>query len=373
MQARTTRVALTGGALVALTGLATGFVPAGHGGAAATESAAAETAAAPGEIRALSEGWSVPWGMDWLPDGSALYTERDTHQVVHLTPDGERTELGEVPGVVSGGEGGLLGLAVSPDFESDQSFFVYHTAEDDNRIARLTFDGEAIGDYEVIFSGIGKAVYHNGGRLKFGPDGYLYATTGDALEPDLAQDPETLEGKILRLTEAGEPAPDNPLDGPVYSYGHRNPQGLAWDDEGRLWSSELGENTWDELNLIEPGGNHGWPLCEGFCADGEVAGERAQDLVDPQEVWPTSEASPSGLAYADGDLYMATMRGQRLWHIPLEGAGTGTPEAYYEGELGRLRTVEAVPGGGALWLSSTNSDSANAEPGQDVVYELTLE
>ncbi len=354
------RVALAG---AVVTALAAGLLTAGQATAAAPGAADAPMAA-PVAVEELSDGWSVPWGMGWLPDGSALYAERDTHQLVHLTSDGVRTELGTVPNVVSGGEGGLLGLAISPDFATDQTFYVFHTAANDNRIARMTYDGSAIGGYTPILTGIQKATYHNGGRLKFGPDGYLYAATGDAGNSNLSQDRNSLNGKILRLTPDGRPAPGNPFGNYAYSYGHRNVQGLAWDPDGRLWASELGQNTYDELNLIEAGDNYGWPICEGVCGQ--------QGMTDPLRTWSTSEASPSGLAFAGDALYMASLRGARLWRIPVTGTQTGTPVAYYQGEFGRLRTVETVPGGGALWLTSTNSDGFTAPPGQDAVYVVTL-
>ncbi|TDC79288.1 PQQ-dependent sugar dehydrogenase [Streptomyces hainanensis] len=344
---------------------ATGLVAALLGAApAATPPAAPAPLSAPAAISQLSTGWSVPWGMDWLPDGSALYAERDTHRVVRLAPNGTRTVVGTVPNVVSGGEGGLLGLAVSPNFATDRAFYVFHTAASDNRIARLTFDGTAIGGYQPILTGIARATYHNGGRLAFGPDGHLYATTGDAQQTGLAQNTQSLNGKILRLTTTGAPAPGNPFGNHVYSYGHRNPQGLAWDAAGRLWAAELGQNTWDELNLITQGANYGWPVCEGVCG-------RA-GMTDPRRTWSTAEASPSGLAYADGALYLAALRGQRLWRIPLNGTEAGTPQAYYQGQLGRLRTVATVPGGTALWLSTSNGDSAGAPQGRDGVHVVTL-
>jgi glucose/arabinose dehydrogenase len=365
MRARRPRIARIAAATGAAAALLAGLFTVGQASASPSSSPSTPLAA-PADLAELSAGWSIPWGMDWLPDGSALYTERDTHQVVHLTPEGERTELGTVPNVVGGGEGGLLGLAVSPDFATDQTFFVYHTAASDNRIARMTYDGTSIGGYEAILTGIEKSTNHNGGRLAFGPDGYLYAATGDAGDPDLSQDTDSLNGKILRLTPEGEPAPDNPSGNAVYSYGHRNVQGLAWDDQGRLWASELGQSTWDELNLIEPGNNYGWPICEGTCG--------SEGMTDPRQTWSTAEASPSGLAFAGDALYMAALRGERLWRIPVSGTETGTPEPYYEGELGRLRTVATVPEGGALWLSTTNGDRNRGVPtGEDVVYRVTLE
>ncbi|PJE95380.1 oxidoreductase [Streptomyces carminius] len=362
------RAALAAGATVALTA---GLLTAGTGSATANGqerpgSGLPGVLSVPTGVSVLSEGWTVPWGLAWLPDGSALLTERDSHQVFHLTADGERTPVGTVPNAQStGGEGGVLGIAVSPDFAQDRSVYVFHTSPTDNRIARMTFDGTSVSDYRTILTGIARATYHNGGRLKFGPDGYLYATTGDAQQPQRSQDRDALEGKILRMTTDGQPAPGNPYGTVVHSIGHRNPQGLTWDEQGRLWSAEFGQNRFDELNLIEPGNNYGWPQCEGAC---ETAG-----MTDPEEQWATGEASPSGVTYADGALYMAAQRGERLWRIPLDGENTGTPEAFYVRDYGRLRTVETVPGRDALWLTTTNGDWFGGQPaGSDLVLEITL-
>lgn len=323
-------------------------------------------ASEPGSPKTVSSGWSVPWGLSWLPNGSALLTERDTFKVYTLTQDGTKRQIGEVPNVViTGGEGGLLSIAVSPSWKSDHYVYVMHTAADGNRIARLTFDGSALSDYKVLVDGIKKNTYHNGGRIKFGPDGYLYATTGDAQSPGLAQDKTSLNGKILRMTPDGTPAPGNPFNSLVYSYGHRNPQGITWDAEGRLWESELGSNKYDELNLVEPGKNYGWPTCEGGCS---TAG-----MTDPKRQWPVAEASPSAVAYADGAIYMAALRGERLWRIPVAGTSAGTPKAYYTNHYGRLRTVESVPGTKSLWLTTTNADnSGDGEAGSDKVFQIDL-
>ncbi|HZG06427.1 MAG TPA: PQQ-dependent sugar dehydrogenase [Streptomyces sp.] len=361
-------------AVGATTALAAGLLTAGTGNATSPSLSPGQhgpelsgAPSVPTGISVVSEGWTIPWGMSWLPDGSALITERDTHRVFHLTADGRRTPVGTVPNVRgTGREGGLLGIAVSPDFAADRAVYFFHTSATDNRIARMTFDGTSLDGYETVFTGIGRAMNHNGGRLKFGPDGYLYATTGDTQRPELAQDPEALEGKILRMTTDGRPAPGNPYGTVVYSIGHRNPQGITWDPEGRLWSAEFGENRFDELNLVEPGNNYGWPVCEGAC---DVPG-----MTDPKEQWSTGDASPSGVTFADGAVYMAAQRGQRLWRIPVNGEDTGTPEAFYVRDFGRLRTVETVPGRNALWLSTTNCDASGRQPaGSDVVFEVTLE
>jgi len=230
----------------------------------------------------------------------------------------------------------------------------------------MTYDGSSLGGYTVILNGIRKNGFHNGGRIAFGPDGFLYVATGDAQEPDLAQDRDSLNGKILRITRTGAPAPGNPFGNRVYSYGHRNPQGLAWDARGRLWSAEFGNNEFDELNLIKPGRNYGWPLCEGRC-------DRA-GVENPKRQWRVSEASPSGIAVVRNVVYMAALRGERLWRIPLgSGEDTGTPTAYYVGRYGRLRTVTAVPGSDDLWLSTTNVDNNGGQPeGSDRIFRISI-
>ncbi len=298
----------------------------------------------PSAVTTVSSGWNIPWGLSWLPDGSALISERDSFQIFRLTPSGVKTKVGTVPHTVnSKPESGLRSIAVSPDWSNDHSIYVYHATAEGNRIARMTYDGSTLSGYKTLVTGIKKGG-KNGGRIKFGPDGFLYATTGDAWTPGDAQDKKSLNGKILRMTTDGEPAPGNPFGTLVYSYGHRNPQGLAWDEEGRLWETEIGEHAYDEVNLIEPGKNYGWPTCEGACS---VAG-----MTNPKHQWRPAEAVPSGLTYADGALYVAALRGQRLWRIPIDGTSLGTPDAHYVNTYGRLRLAEKVPGRDKLWVTT---------------------
>ncbi|MGW2854371.1 PQQ-dependent sugar dehydrogenase, partial [Streptomyces sp. NPDC001215] len=294
----------------------------------------------PSSIATLSTGWTIPWGTYWMPDGkTALVTERDDFRVWKVTKDGSRTQVGTVPGAVTtNGEGGLLGVAVDPKWDTNHHVYFMHTAAEGNRVVRMTYDGTTLSDYTVLLQGIKKNRYHNGGRLAFGPDGCLYVSTGEAQTPDLAQDKNSLNGKILRMTTDGKPAPGNPFGNYVYSYGHRNPQGLAFDRNGRLWEAEFGNSSKDELNLIKPGADYGWPTCEGAC---NVAG-----MTNPKATWNVSEASPSGIAIVRNVVYMASLRGERLWRIPINGdnESVGTPTAYYVGTYGRLRTVTKVPG-----------------------------
>ena len=263
--------------------------------------------------------------------------------------NGTLTLLGGLTDAVPEGEAGLLGVAVSPQFDSDRMLFFYLTSASDNRVVAARLDGTVLGEPTVVLDDIPRGFIHDGGRIAFGPDGFLYVTTGETGDPELAQDPSSLAGKILRITTDGAPAPGNPDPAsPVWSLGHRNVQGLAWDDEGRLWASEFGDSEWDELNLIQKGGNYGWPLVEG--AGG------GPGFIDPQLVWPVDQASPSGLAYADGHLWMAALRGQRLWRIKVSGAGVASqPTAYFTEDYGRLRTVAASPDG-LLWLTTSNRD-----------------
>ncbi|MER8089429.1 PQQ-dependent sugar dehydrogenase [Streptomyces sp. NPDC094048] len=334
-----------------------------------TTPACATDGGVPSGIATVSTGWSVPWGTYWMPDGkTALVTERDGFKVFKVTPGGTRTQVGTVPqAVTTDGEGGLLGVAVDPKWSTNHYVYFMHTASEGNRVARMTYDGTSLGGYTVLLQGMKKSRYHNGGRLVLGPDGYLYASTGEAQTPDLAQDKNSLNGKILRMTTDGRPAPGNPFGNYVYSYGHRNPQGLAFDRNGRLWEAEFGDSKKDELNLIKPGNNYGWPVCEGSCS---TAG-----MTNPKKTWSVSEASPSGIAIVRNVIYMAALKGERLWRVPITGdtENLGTPSAYYVGTYGRLRTVTQVPGQDQLWLSTTNCDNKGNQPdGSDKLFRISI-
>ncbi|CAL9579956.1 hypothetical protein SUDANB108_05040 [Streptomyces sp. enrichment culture] len=345
------------------------------GSSAPPRQAAGPTPPAKGSVtvvRTVAEGLDSPWGLAPLPGGGLLVSSRDEGTIVRVDEKtGKKTELGEVPGVAAEGEGGLLGIALSPGFASDHMIYAYFTSAGDNRVVRMLYDagkpaGEQLGAPDTVFRGIPKGFVHNGGRIAFGPDRMLYVGTGESGDTGLSQDRDSTGGKILRLTPEGEPAPGNPFSGsPVYSYGHRNVQGLAWDTEQRLFAAEFGQDTWDELNAIAPGGNYGWPEAEGESDDA--------DFRDPVEQWSTAEASPSGIAYAEGSVWMAGLRGKRLWRIPLNGtAASAEPQAFLEGEYGRLRTV--VPAGGdRLWLVTSNTDGRGApKDGDDRILEVRV-
>ncbi|WP_427007044.1 PQQ-dependent sugar dehydrogenase [Pseudarthrobacter sp. H2] len=325
-------------------------------------SSTAGGAAAPMVSARIDAGLQLPWSTVFLPDGSAVISERDSALLKRVdggragggaAGGGQAGIIGQLPDVVPGGEGGLLGLALSPDFETDRYLYAYFTAAGDNRIARVRLEGSGgqwkLGATEVIFTGIPKASTHNGGRIRFGPDGYLYVGTGDSQRREQPQDKAALGGKILRITREGRPAPGNPFgDNPVYSLGHRNVQGLAWDGAGRLWASEFGPDVNDELNLIVPGGNYGWP---------EVTGApHRSGFLDAKVVWPsTADSSPSGLEIVGGTAYLGALRGQRLWTVPLNGEFAGDPVSYFTGTFGRIRDVSLAPDG-RLWLLSNNQN-----------------
>jgi glucose/arabinose dehydrogenase len=317
----------------------------------------------PAAFEDVATGFDVPWGLVFLPDGSALLSERDTARILSVSADGGVTEVGPVEGVQPGGEGGLLGLAVAPD--SPETVYAYFTAAEDNRVVRMPYLSGALGAAEVVVDGIPKAGNHNGGRLAFGPDGKLYVSTGDASRPERAQDLESLGGKILRLNPDGSIPADNPFDGsPVFSYGHRNVQGLAFDEDGNLWASEFGQNTWDELNLIQAGQNYGWPVVEGVGGDDR--------FVDPVAQWSTDEASPSGIAFVRDTVFMAALRGERLWQIPVQDGTAGSPADFAVGEFGRLRHAEVAPDG-SLWVLTNNTARGTPRDGDDRILRVTLE
>ncbi|MEV7340229.1 PQQ-dependent sugar dehydrogenase [Streptomyces sp. NPDC093544] len=344
-------------------------------GASSSEQAAEETPPAKGSVkvvRTVTEDLDSPWGLAPLPEGDLLVSSRDEGTITRVDGEsGKKTELGEVSGVAPEGEGGLLGIALSPDYASDHLVYAYFTTVSDNRIVRMLYDenkpsGDQLGSPDTIFKGIPKGYIHNGGRIAFGPDKMLYAGAGETGQTGLAQDTKSLGGKILRMTPEGEPAPGNPFDNSVvYSYGHRNVQGLAWDDKQRLWAAEFGQDTWDELNQIKPGGNYGWPVVEGESDNSKY--------LNPIAQWHTDDASPSGIAYAEGSIWMAGLKGERLWRIPLDGTkASADPQSFLEGDYGRLRTVVSA-GGDKLWLVTSETDGRGSPgAGDDRILELEV-
>ncbi|GAB3702282.1 PQQ-dependent sugar dehydrogenase [Mariniluteicoccus flavus] len=297
----------------------------------------------------------VPWSVGFLPDGSALVTLRNDGRVVRIA-NGRTSDVGTVPGVVAQGEGGLHGIAVSPTFASDRFVFVHHTSSTDNRVVRLRLEADRLVPDRVIVEGIAKSSFHNGGRIAFGPDGFLYVATGDAGERDAAQNRDDLAGKILRVTADGAPAPGNPFNSRVFSLGHRNVQGLAWRGN-TLYATEFGQNTYDELNEIRPGANYGWPRVEGRGSDPAYA--------NPLVQWTTDEASPSGVAIVGDVAYVAALRGERVWRVEL-ASGASRP---VESDHGRIRDVVAAPDG-RIWIVTSNTFRGSPRPGDDRILAI---
>jgi glucose/arabinose dehydrogenase len=300
-------------------------------------------------VRTMATGLQVPWGLAFLPNGDALVSERLTGRILRVPRRGGRARV--VMRIAStdthAGEGGLLGLAVSPNYARDRLVYAYVTTGRDNRIVRFRLGGAV----RPIFTGIARGFNHNGGRLAFGPDGRLYATTGDAGNSSRAQTLSSPNGKILRMTASGGVAPGNPFRrSRVWTWGHRNVQGLAWDRRGRAWAPEFGQNTTDEVNQIIRGHNYGWPNVEGR---GGTAGGR---FTNPKVTWsPTSVSSPSGAAARGNRLYVGALRSGCLWSIPIDGASLGRPRKLLAGRFGRIRTVVRAPDG-ALWVTTSNRD-----------------
>jgi glucose/arabinose dehydrogenase len=313
----------------------------------------------PGEI---ASGLDAPWSIVFVGD-TPLVSERDSGRILELGSTGATREVGSVPGVAPRGEGGLLGLAV----DDTERLYVYSTADQGNRIQRFSLIGSpgsyALGDAEVILEGLPSAGNHNGGRIAFGPDGMLYVGVGDAGRPERAQDTDSLGGKILRMTPDGLIPTDNPdPESLVYSSGHRNVQGLDWSPDGTMYASEFGQDTWDELNRIVPGGNYGWPDAEGIAG---IAG-----YLDPILQWAPVDASPSGLAVIGGTAFIANLRGERLTAVPI--ADPAAEAQFYPGEYGRLRDVVLAPDG-TLWFLTNNTDGrGDARDGDDRILSVRL-
>ncbi len=309
------------------------------------------------DVAIVADGLDIPWEIAFLPDGDMLVTERPGT----LKRIGEGQQTFDIEGVRHIGEGGLLGMAVHPDFEDNNWLYLYMTTETGtgliNRIERYELNNDQLSNGEVVFDNIPGARFHDGGRIAFGPDGYLYVTTGDASEPNLSQDRDSLAGKILRLTDDGGVPDDNPFGTAVYSYGHRNPQGLAWDDEDRLWQTEHGPRAQDELNLIRPGNNYGWPVVEG---DGTAEG-----MTPPVEHSGTDETwAPSGMAYYDGSLFFAGLRGESLYEAVIQEDESVNIRVHFSEDYGRLRTVVVGPDG-HLYIATSNTDGRGTERDND--------
>ncbi|MCX6703476.1 MAG: PQQ-dependent sugar dehydrogenase [Candidatus Zambryskibacteria bacterium] len=325
------------------------------------------------EIKILAGNLQVPWDIAILPDGNLLATERpgDLVLVSH-----ERGVIGRttVPDVSTAGEGGLMGIALHPNFETNNFIYLYRTTMSEgrriNQIVRFSYSiaKHTLSDAKVILDNIPGATYHDGGAISFGPDGYLYVTTGDAGTPALARDTSSLAGKTLRMTDDGSPAPRNLFGNIIYSFGHRNAQGLAWDTQGRLWQTEHGRSGvrsgLDELNLIRIGGDYGWPESQG---DTVLTG-----TIGPMLHSGESDTWAPGSITADGDtLYFTGLRGQKLYRVT--GLETNPAiEALLVEEYGRLRAARIF--NNTLYLTTSNTDGrGKAGSNDDQLIAIPLE
>jgi glucose/arabinose dehydrogenase len=321
----------------------------------APSTAAAKRAAAVTKLGAVARNINVPWGIAFLSNGKALVSSRDRARILRVNPaTGKKKRIGTVPGVVSngssGGEAGLLGLALSPKFATNHWLYAYMSTGSDNRVVRMRYRNGKLGKVHVLLKGIPQGLHHNGGRIAFGPDHKLYVTTGEGGVGSRAQHKKSLGGKILRMTAKGhKPATGNPFKGAplVYSYGHRNIEGLAWDSAGRLWATEFGDKGWDELNLIRAGNNYGWPATEGKTSNPAYTSPKAQ--------WHTYNAGPSGIAIINNVAWIGGVTGHRLLRVKLDGASVSSKKKFLVNAYGRLRTAAAAPDG-TLWLTTSNTD-----------------
>ncbi len=314
---------------------------------------------ASGEVELVAEDLDVPWGIEFLPNGDMLITERPGTLLRVERNGGNFTERYEIEGVEHTGEGGLLGIEKNPNFTENSQIYLYMTTKEGdmlrNRVVRYKLEGEQLSEPETIISGLQGAVYHDGGRMDFGPDGKLYVTAGDATNPGWAQNKSRLAGKILRLNPDGSIPEENPFNSSVYSYGHRNPQGLAWIGN-QLWATEHGNRQHDELNRIQRGGNYGWPVIE---ADQEREGMIRPEIYADGTTW-----APAGAAYTEGSIYFAGLRGETLYEARIKNGTVQELLKHWQGRFGRLRAVELGPEGD-LYISTSNTDGRGVPAGKD--------
>jgi glucose/arabinose dehydrogenase len=336
--------------------------------AALAFSETAPASAAPHIVKTLARGIDVPWHITFLADGDALVSARDTGRIIRVRKEGGHHSIGHVPGVVSGvsqgGETGLLGLALHPNFKKNRWLYAYHSTSSDNRVVRMRYVGGGLGSPHVILKGIPKSLHHNGGGLAFGPGGKLFVSTGDAENPDAAQNKRSLSGKILRIGPRGGVPHDNPFGNRTWTFGHRNPEQIAFAPDGKLWSSEFGDKKKDELNRIVRGANYGWPHVEGKDGPG--------GYHDPLATWDTDRCSPSGIAILAGRAWLGALQGDCIYSVRLSGPHKGHKERFFAGRFGRIRAVGAAPDG-SLWIGTSNRDG-RATPGahDDRIFRVRL-
>ncbi len=332
------------------------------------EQGAVEEKANAKDIEVIAEGLAIPWEIVFLPDGGMLVTERPGT----LKRIGKEGRIYIIEGVRHIGEGGLLGMVLHPRFSENRWIYLYFTtAVSDglkNRVERYRLENDRLSERKIIIDNIPGAAIHDGGRITFGPDGYIYITTGDAGDAELAQNTDSLAGKILRLKDDGSIPSDNPLNNAIYSYGHRNSQGLAWDNKGRLWATEHGRSGilsgYDELNIIEAGKNYGWPVIQGD--------EKREGMESPVTQSGSDETwAPAGAVYLNGSIFFTGLRGESVYEARIsEDGGVNSVIAHLRGTFGRLRAIQIGPDG-FLYISTSNTDGrGKANPGDDKIIKI---
>ena len=329
-------------------------------------------------VETVAVGLKVPWDLAFAPDGRILVTERPGR--IRLVEGGALQESPYAAiEVYHRSEAGLMGIALHPEFASNGYLYVCYTYREGrdtfNRIARLTDQGDYANSHRTILDGIPGAPRHDGCRIRFGPDGYLYATTGDATRPDLAQDPDSLAGKVLRMADDGSVPHDNPFpDSPVFTRGHRNPQGLDWHPEtGEPFITEHGPDRDDEINILEPRGNYGWP---------EVTGASGDTRYSDPLVALTPTVAIAGAAFISGDrllrswrgnLVFAALKGSHLQRVVLEPPhyrSVASRHTLFNDDFGRLRAVVMGPDGFLYFTTSNRDGRGRPQNGDDRLLRL---
>lgn len=324
-----------------------------------------ETSNSP-KAEVIAQNLEVPWALVFLPNKDILVTERAGGVRIIKNGKLEEKPLITLSQVKQVGESGLHGIAIHPDYPQKPFVYLYYTyssSEDStlNRVSRFTLEDNNLKNEQVIVDKIPGAIFHDGGRIKFGPDKNLYITTGDAQNPSLAQNKDSLAGKILRISDEGKAAPGNPFNNLVYSYGHRNPQGLAWGNDGRLWETEHGNNATDEINVIYPGQNYGWP---------KIQGDQMQEGMEkPFKNSGTSTWAPAGAAIFDNTLYFAGLRGSALFSIDIKSdlrlvVTEKIIKENFKGQFGRIRDVVLGPDN-MLYITTSNRDGRGSPSSND--------
>lgn len=314
----------------------------------------------------VAENLEIPWEIAFLPDGDFLVTERPGR----LIRIGRDKKVYQIKGVAHVGEGGLLGLALHPNFPQNNFIYLYFTTREggiiSNRVERYRLENDKLQDKQIILSGIPGAQVHDGGRIAFGPDGYLYITTGEAGQKNLSQNKDNLGGKILRIEDDGSPPIDNPFGNEIYSWGHRNSQGLAWDQNGRLWATEHGRSGaasgLDELNLIEKGKNYGWP---------EIQGDETKTGMEKPVIHsgPTTTWAPAGAAFVNSSIFFAGLRGEALYEYKIS---SGELKIHFKSRFGRIRAVVLGPNN-SLYISTSNRDGRGTiQQGDDKIIKVDI-